>query len=417
MRDATPSFRNQAAAPAARGCGPCESPAALARYRRPSPCRAPFGGWAAAGLAALLLLASGTPQAAGSAPDQITLKSGRTYNVYGDMLVPAEFGPGIQGALTGTRWPQATLSYEFDSSVDAAKRNDFRAWLNDWQLGAGTRFTESASAADRVLVQIANDIGCGSSAVGRVGGVQDLVISSDSNCWRRRTVLHELGHALGAIHEHQRTDRSAFVNIIDHGIVANCGQATWDANYAVLQTDVTTAYDYASIMHYPAQSHYTCNNSDVYADVQVLQAQPPGAPAGSQNACGSVAACQATIGAGSVSARDRHGMAMRYGYRIEVVVAGNGGGSILVNGNREGCGTHCYLVVPDSLFTVYALPDPDSIASFSGPCVSGTCQFTPTDNGVVGVRFTKKSSIAAVVSILTRARDEKIFRSGFESGP
>jgi hypothetical protein len=365
-------------------------------------------------LVTILLLAITAPGAFGGTPEQVTLRSGRTYNLYGDILVPTDAGPGVAGALAGNRWPQANLFYEFDASVDNARRNDFRVWLDDWQAEAGTRFIESSTAPDRVLVQIASQIGCGSSVVGMAGGVQDLVISSAAGCWGPRVVLHELGHALGAIHEQQRSDRAAFVTITDHGIVANCGQATWDANYGIFPTTVATAYDYASIMHYPSTAHYTCNGNDVYAEIQVLQAQPAGAPEGSQNDCTTIAACQALLGAGSISARDGYGMAMRYGYRMQAEVVGNGSGSIVVDGNQEGCGTHCYLVTPDSLFIVHALPGADSVASFSGPCVGRECRFLPTGNATVTVRFSRKRSIAAAISALTRPRSERIFRSGFD---
>lgn len=347
----------------------------------------------------------------------VTLKSGRTYWVYGDLLVPVEVGPGIEGALTGNRWPQAILVYSFHASVSAAQQTDFRQWAAQWGNGAGVRFVENGSATNRVLVQRTSQIGCGSSVLGMVGGVQDLVIGTGANCWQPSVVLHELGHALGAIHEHQRSNRAAFVSITDHGIVANCGQGTWDANFKILATDTESAYDYASIMHYPSPAHYTCNGVGVSAEIQVLQRQPEGAPSGSQNVCTTAAACQAIIGSPAISARDRHAMALRYGYRIEVNVLGNGSGSILVDGSRESCGTRCYLVAPGTLLKVTPLPDSGSIASFSGGCIGFSCQFQPADNGSIQVRFTKKSSIAAVVSVLTQPRSDRIFSQDFDSTP
>jgi hypothetical protein len=354
--------------------------------------------------------------AAGSDAAVITLKSGRSYRAYGDILVPVEAPPGPAGALMGTRWPEATLFYAFDGSVSAAQQADFRQWAAQWQSGSGVRFVEDSGAPNRVLVQIADDIGCGHSAVGMIGGVQDFVIATGAGCWASGVVQHELGHALDAVHEQQRSDRDSYVTITDHGIVEHCGQGTWDANYGEVATETNTAYDYASIMHYPSPAHYTCGGVDVWADITVLGAQPAGQPPGSENACTSVADCQAIIGSQTISARDQYGMALRYGYRIVLSIDGNGSGSVFIDGFREDCGVRCYLTTPDSMLILDAVPDPDSIATISGECRGQTsCQFFPTENGTVRVRFTKKESAAAVIAIVTKPKPDTIFADGFDS--
>lgn len=345
----------------------------------------------------------------------VTLKSGRMYRVEGEILVPIEAPLGPLGALTGTRWPGATLFYSFDSSVSVSEQADFRNWATQWQTGSGVTLVENSSASNRVLVQRADDIGCGHSAIGMIGGVQDLVIDSDASCWASGVVQHELGHALDAVHEQQRTDRDAYVTISDHGIVDHCGQGTWDSNFGEVATETATAYDYASIMHYPSPAHYTCGGFDVWADMTVLQSQPVGQPLGSENACTSVADCQALIGSQVISARDQYGMAMRYGYRIAITRGGNGSGQVSASGFQETCGVDCYLTPPDSVLTVFALPDPDSIASISGGCHGQIeCQFQPTENSIVQVRFIKKVSLDAIVAVVAKPRPDHIFSAGFE---
>jgi hypothetical protein len=356
------------------------------------------------------------PEPAAAAGDAIvTLKSGRAYRAYGDILVPVEAGPGLQGALTGTRWPNATLFYTFDASVSAAQRTDFRQWAAGWESGSGVRFVEDAGAPNRVLVQIAADIGCGHSVIGMIGGVQDFVIATGAGCWASGVVQHELGHALDAIHEQQRSDRDSYVTITDHGIVQHCGQGTWDANYGEVASETNTAYDYASIMHYPSPAHYTCDGFDVWADITVLGAEPAGDPPGSENACTSVADCQAIIGSPTISVRDNYGMALRYGYRIEISRTGNGSGAVFASGFLETCGVDCYLTSPVSVLTVTAFPDPDSIVTISGACRGGTsCDFSPTANAAVEVRFTKKASVAAVIAVMTKPKPDSIFANGFD---
>lgn len=60
-------------------------------------------------------------------------------------------------------------------------------------------------------------------------------------------IIHEIMHALGAHHEHQRPDREAYVNII----TANIQPANFAANFPIISTaQAIGPYDYMSIMHY-----------------------------------------------------------------------------------------------------------------------------------------------------------------------
>jgi len=368
------------------------------------------------GLLALLFIAPAAAQtprhgldlpggSAGNVGDAviITPKSGRPARILGDILVPADTPPELFGALRGNKWPQATLSYSFDGSVTTAQRTMFRDFVLQWENSTGMRFVENASASNRVLVQTATGIGCGSSYVGMIGGVQDLLIG----CWTARTVLHEVGHAFGLIHEQQRTDRNSYVSIIDHGIVAQCGSGTWNANFGTQSTNAASAYDYASIMHYANGYEggqcvygYNCNGQFVCAEIRALGAQPPGSPSGSEAACSDAASCTALLGAGTISPRDSHGTALRYGYRIQV--SASGAGTVSVSGQIEGCGTGCYLVSPAALFTVTATPAVGYVAEFSGSYCSGTqaqtCGFYPWANGSVQVRFARPSTTTMSVS-------------------
>jgi hypothetical protein len=108
-------------------------------------------------------------------------------------------------------------------------------------------------------------------------------------------------------------------------------------------------------------------------------------------------------------------MALRYGYRIEISRTGNGSGAVFASGFLETCGVDCYLTSPVSVLTVTAFPDPDSIVTISGACRGGTsCDFSPTANAAVEVRFTKKASVAAVIAVMTKPKPDSIFANGFD---
>lgn len=70
----------------------------------------------------------------------------------------------------------------------------------------------------------------------------DLTIFS----WDSKFVIaHEIGHALGLVHEHQRIDRDRYVRINSQFI-----QAGQEHNFTTVATQLYTAYDFESIMHY-----------------------------------------------------------------------------------------------------------------------------------------------------------------------
>jgi hypothetical protein len=59
-------------------------------------------------------------------------------------------------------------------------------------------------------------------------------------------IVHELGHTIGFNHEHQRTDRDLFIQVLTTNIQPN---AAASYSKSTRKIDVLE-YDYGSIMHY-----------------------------------------------------------------------------------------------------------------------------------------------------------------------
>ncbi|VDM49566.1 unnamed protein product [Toxocara canis] len=83
----------------------------------------------------------------------------------------------------------------------------------------------------------------------RVGGRQQVSLADE--CVRYTTVIHELMHVIGFIHEHQRDDRDAYVEILWDNIIPGAS-TDFDKLSSEGLSYYGEAYDYFSIMHYEA---------------------------------------------------------------------------------------------------------------------------------------------------------------------
>ncbi len=209
----------------------------------------------------LILLVANSLQAAAifdPASPEITVDEARSLGAktadnlmyLGDIILyPTEEG---KFAIGGDLWPDGTLVYEFSSGLEDVEEQSFRDACNGWTLSSSPIICrERTTESNYVLVSEHDGSGCGGdsvnvscSALGMVGGSQDLKIYK--NHWSKPHVLqHEIGHALGLIHEHSRADRGSFVHII-YGNVKPGREKAFDPEPSAFSTE----YDLQSIMHY-----------------------------------------------------------------------------------------------------------------------------------------------------------------------
>ena len=174
----------------------------------------------------------------------------------GDMILPVSYlqwwrnklagGPQPNLAFNGgfTAWPGGNVYYSFSNNVSAVKQKAFLDGMAEWATFANLHFIPYTNEANYVLVYEATGAEGGASMVGMVGGQQTILIGPTS--WNRPTICHELGHTLGLVHEHQRSDRNSYVNVLTNNIAP--GQA---GNFVLLSSSQNqTPYDFLSIMHY-----------------------------------------------------------------------------------------------------------------------------------------------------------------------
>ena len=139
-------------------------------------------------------------------------------------------------------WPNGILPYELSDDLTSQGRNAFLDAIKIWEEQTTIRFVVKTSAHND-YVQVVDGEGC-SAILGRRGGPQNITLSerADLTCG-----IHEIGHALGLRHEHQRSDRNDHIDIFrdnlkwdDDKFNTNFGQGGQSFG----------SYDTNSIMHY-----------------------------------------------------------------------------------------------------------------------------------------------------------------------
>ena len=147
-------------------------------------------------------------------------------------------------------WPGGVIPYDVSRLLDAQKEMVRRAMQRWLDTGAQIKFVPRTNEAEYVHFTGRTNAGNNTSHVGfRKGERTDINITTF--WWREAEWMpvHELGHALGFFHEHQRWDRDEHVTIHYENIKpGRASDYDWipETNWIVS----STAYDYYSIMHY-----------------------------------------------------------------------------------------------------------------------------------------------------------------------
>lgn len=181
------------------------------------------------------------------------------------------------------QWPSGVVPYTIDPNMTATNRvTDAIAHWNSIQSAirlvprttqtAYVNFTRSATA------------GLCSSYIGMTGSAQPTYLGDYCSTGN---VIHEIGHVTGLFHEHTRTDRDTYVRIN----FANVDPASAFNFNMVTNGKLLGAYDYNSIMHYPAYG-FSING------LPTIETIPAGIPIGQRNtlSAGDIAGVQNLYG-------------------------------------------------------------------------------------------------------------------------
>jgi hypothetical protein len=216
-------------------------------------------------------------------PEQLGLKRRSRRRADEEPVAMPPGAPPLIGAAQKkvASWPDGIVRFRFTTpTLSAAAKALFREACLVWEQAVGSNgsrkfvsFVEitSASAGRHVRVRA----GAPNINQASTGAVADAFIAI--GFLNRGSIVHELGHVLGLVHEHQRHDRDQFVT---RG-AAVAGNANFRLHSAAEDT-IRTPYDFGSIMHYGRE--VVLNGQRVVALTPKPQFQAQAAVMGQRNA-------------------------------------------------------------------------------------------------------------------------------------
>jgi hypothetical protein len=182
--------------------------------------------------------------------------------VLDDMVISGETSVSRGAIIADLQpWEDGVLPLVFASGFTAAQKQQVFTACSKWSAVASVRCMEGTYKGRTLKVTNSSSSCFALWGMGTYFGGAKRRMNLGANCMRSHIILHELGHAFGLIHEHQRMDRDDFLQIFPKNVQAGFLGLQLKVNFNPQNSVNKTPYDFMSVMHY-ARSAFSKNGGD-----------------------------------------------------------------------------------------------------------------------------------------------------------
>jgi hypothetical protein len=170
-------------------------------------------------------------------------------------------------------WDQGVIPYKFAPDFAADFQKTVKQAMQDYLDHTAITFKPQSNETAYVVFKVT---GSNLSQVGCQRAEQTIELETTP---RVGATIHEIGHALGLLHEHTRPDRDKSIKVLFDQVKDDASRMQFNAING-LRTQTLGKYDFTSIMHYPPDAFGALQGAGLAITMEKADGSPLGPEVG-----------------------------------------------------------------------------------------------------------------------------------------